>query len=57
MSDVYESRTLLHQYLLFHYGSPEEILGGTTFAAPENEPFTFPVRTVTDTFDFMGCRI
>jgi putative 4-mercaptohistidine N1-methyltranferase len=42
MSVLYESTTLLDQYLLFHYASPEEI------APPEGTPpeaLRFPVRT------------
>lgn len=50
---IYESTTLLNQYLLFHYGSAEDIFGGTTYGISESELVEFPVRTVRETFDFI----
>ncbi len=44
----YETRKLVDEYLLFHFGSPDEILlpaGGPADA------LGFPVRTVTETLD------
>ena len=44
MANLYESRRLLDEYLLFHYGSPEEVLPWDFGPA---EALGFPVRTVT----------
>jgi len=46
MSDnIYETRRLLDEYLLFHYGSPDEVLPWTF--GPK-EALGFAVRTVTE---------
>jgi len=43
----YESKRLLHQYLLFHYGTEGEILAGAkVFAGKEVEGLHFPSATV-----------
>lgn len=49
---TYEDEKLLGAYLLFHYGSIDEIRAGSEIAAsiPE-EAFRFPVRTVAETFE------
>ncbi len=52
----YEADRILHTYLLFHYGTREEILAGSALeaigaATLEDECFRFPVATVTETFD------
>jgi putative 4-mercaptohistidine N1-methyltranferase len=44
----YETRKLVDEYLLFHYGSAEEIL---PHAFGPSEALGFPVRTVTETLD------
>lgn len=45
MSNIYETPALLDQYLLFHYGSADEVM-------PEGlaliDPLPFPVRTVVE---------
>jgi SAM-dependent methyltransferase len=43
----YESRVLLDWYLLFHYGTPEEIVGGSAFSPDQFPPgsLEFPVAT------------
>jgi putative 4-mercaptohistidine N1-methyltranferase len=47
MSAVYESGKLLAEYLLFHYGGPDEILPpGMPFPAGMREALGFPCRTV-----------
>jgi SAM-dependent methyltransferase len=47
MSAIYESEKLLGEYLLFHYGSAEEILpSGRTWPAGMREALDFPKRTV-----------
>ncbi len=43
MSLLYESRRLLDEYLLFHYGAPEEVL---PWEHGPREALGFPVRTV-----------
>lgn len=43
MSQVYETQKLVEEYLLFHYGSDEEIL---PWASGPNAALGFPVRTV-----------
>lgn len=43
MSEIYESDKILAEYLLFHYGSAEEILG---WPGGPVEALDFPVRTV-----------
>ena len=49
----YESQRLLHQYLLFHYGTPEEILEGSkVFGEAEIEGLHFPENTVWSTLIF-----
>lgn len=45
MSDIYETPRLLDEYLLFHYGSDEEIL---PWANGPREALGFPMRTVTE---------
>lgn len=55
----YESQRLLDQYLLFHYGTPEQILeGATVFDGQEVQGLDFPVASVRDTliFDLLGDR-
>ena len=47
MSSGYESRHLLDQYLLFHFGTPEQILeGATVFGGEEIKGLHFPEATV-----------
>lgn len=41
-SDYYETRKLLHEYLLFHYGQPKEILAYEDFGP--NDSLDFPKR-------------
>lgn len=58
MTSDYESRRLLDQYLLFHYGTPEQILAGSTvFEGKESETkgLDFPSATVWNAliFDFI----
>lgn len=49
----YESERLLHQYLLFHYGTEGEILAGAkAFAGKEVEGLHFPSATVWSTLIF-----
>jgi len=43
MSEVYESRRYVDEYLLFHFGSPKQIL---KWPAGPSEALDFPVRTV-----------
>lgn len=43
MSKIYESPKLVDEYLLFHYGRPEEIL---PWAGGPQEALDFPLRTV-----------
>lgn len=46
MSDIYESNKILAEYLLFHFGSAEEILpAGRAWPAGMREALDFPVRT------------
>jgi putative 4-mercaptohistidine N1-methyltranferase len=46
MSAIYESPRLLAEYLLFHYGSPDEILPPETpWPAGMRDALDFPVRT------------
>ena len=45
MTPLYETTRLLDEYLLFHYGSAEELLG---HACLPREALLFPVRTVTE---------
>ncbi|MCB1229369.1 MAG: putative 4-mercaptohistidine N1-methyltransferase [Verrucomicrobiae bacterium] len=52
----YEADRILNTYLLFHYGTREEILAGSSLegigaASFSDACFRFPVATVTDTFD------
>lgn len=47
MDNTYESRDLLDQYLLFHYGSAEEIL---PYAFGPRAALDFPARCVTELF-------
>jgi len=44
MSQIYETRKLVDEYLLFHYGTTEEIL---PWAGGPREALDFPVRTVS----------
>jgi len=47
MSEIYESPEILSEYLLFHYGTPEEILpGDREWPAGMRDALDFPVRTV-----------
>ncbi|HEX5790181.1 MAG TPA: putative 4-mercaptohistidine N1-methyltransferase [Luteolibacter sp.] len=47
MPDSYETTELLNQYLLFHYGTPSEVLHkGWDWPAGMREALNFPVRTV-----------
>jgi putative 4-mercaptohistidine N1-methyltranferase len=43
--NIYETTRLVDEYLLFHYGSPEEIL---PHASGPHEALHFPVRTVIE---------
>jgi len=45
LGNVYETPRLLDEYLLFHYGSAEEIL---PHAAGPHEALDFPVRSVLE---------
>lgn len=48
MSAIYESEKLLAEYLLFHFGSADEILTpGKTWPPGMQEALDFPVRTVS----------
>lgn len=48
MSDLYESDRLLAEYLLFHFGTDEEILpSNTPWPAGMREALGFPTRTVS----------
>ena len=46
--NTYESDPLLNQYLLFHYGQPEDAL---PYTFGPREALDFPVRCVTECFD------
>lgn len=47
MQSIYETDKLLSEYLLFHYGAPEEILPqGRSWPAGMADALGFPVRTV-----------
>lgn len=47
MNSIYESGKLLSEYLLFHYGAPDEILvPSQVWPAGMREALDFPVRTV-----------
>jgi putative 4-mercaptohistidine N1-methyltranferase len=47
MNEIYESDKLLAEYLLFHYGTPDEILPpNRTWPTGMHEALEFPVRTV-----------
>ncbi|MCF6314612.1 MAG: putative 4-mercaptohistidine N1-methyltransferase [Verrucomicrobiales bacterium] len=53
MKNGYESRRLLDQYLLFHYGSAEQILQGSHLDwQPDHEGLHFSVATVFSTLIF-----
>lgn len=45
MSNLYETQTLLDEYLLFHYGSEQELM---PWSNGPKEALHFPVRTVSD---------
>lgn len=46
MSDLYESRKILAEYLLFHYGTADEILPpGRSWPSGMQDALGFPVRT------------
>ena len=47
--NAYESERLLGEYLLFHYGRPEEIL---PYAFGPSAALNFPARAVTECVDF-----
>ena len=47
--NLYETRKLVDEYLLFHYGADDEIL---PWDFGPRGALGFPVRTVTDTFDW-----
>ncbi len=48
MSDVYESEKVLSEYLLFHYGTDDEILpAGTSWPDGMKAALGFPVRTAS----------
>ena len=54
---TYEDEKLLGAYLLFHYGSDEEIRAGSEIAGSiPDDALRFPVRTVTETFEALGER-
>ena len=46
--NIYETERLLHEYLLFHYGSAEEVL---PWAFGPREALGFAVRSVTELLD------
>ena len=46
--NLYETDRLLSEYLLFHYGLPEEVL---PWDFGPRSALGFPVRAVTETFD------
>ena len=48
MSNIYETKRLLDEYLLFHYGSADEVLPWPT--GPK-EALGFPMRTVLELID------
>ncbi len=48
MSNIYETRRLLDEYLLFHYGSAEEVL---PWSFGPKEALGFAVRTVRELID------
>ncbi|GEP43639.1 methyltransferase domain-containing protein [Brevifollis gellanilyticus] len=61
--NIYETRRLLDEYLLFHYGSPSEVL---PWSWGPREALGFAVRTVTELADFtrhpytaldLGCAV
>jgi putative 4-mercaptohistidine N1-methyltranferase len=47
--NIYETDKLLAEYLLFHYGTPDEIL---PYAFGPHAALDFPTRCVTECFDF-----
>lgn len=49
--NIYETRKLLDEYLLFHYGRPDEVL---PWAFGPKEALGFAVRTVTELRDPQG---
>lgn len=49
--NLYESDDLLNQYLLFHYGQPDETL---SYAFGPRDALSFPSRCVTDCFDLQA---
>ncbi|MFQ3578338.1 MAG: putative 4-mercaptohistidine N1-methyltransferase [Verrucomicrobiia bacterium] len=49
-SNIYETERAVSEYLLFHYGSPEEILPAWQGVVPPPDVLAFPVRCVTETF-------
>ena len=49
MSNPYETPTLISQYLLFHYGAPDEIL---PYEEAPHSALDFSVRAVTEMVDF-----
>ena len=53
MKSPYESRRLLDEYLLFHYGSPRDVL---PWEFGPGEALDFPVRTVTALADSSRCE-
>ena len=61
--NIYETRRLLDEYLLFHYGSPTEVL---PWAQGPQDALGFAVRSVTELADFalqpasaldLGCAV
>lgn len=48
IANTYETNTLLHQYLLFHYGSADEVL---PYSFGPHESLQFPVRCVEQLLD------
>jgi SAM-dependent methyltransferase len=46
--NIYETRRLLDEYLLFHYGQPQEVL---PWEGGPREALGFPVRTVMELID------
>ena len=51
MANIYESEMLLHEYLLFHYGSAQEVL---PWAQGPQAALGFPVRTVLELIDLFS---
>ena len=49
--NIYETEKLLGEYLLFHYGTPEEIL---PYGFGPREALEYPARCVSECLDIGG---